>query len=344
MGISDYLERANSAFRLRNIAAFARIAQGLDGAPMRQVKLDASLLGHDKSCLEYSVVRNRYAGAFNAHFVASLPYVLEEQCRMGAALLEYCLRRCGPDPAHVSVYTLGDGAGVLARTLADMSQGRIRTLNCSPNIENQIAFDDDRPDGAHFFHGPFYEVALSSLSARGISDFPNGFDVILEDTTFQMYGPERLEPLLLAQRNLKPNGIVILLEKLAQEDPAEFERREAQKDLEFKSRFFAADQIAQKRLLLVSEMNGQLVTLNQLRKALESIFSHGLVTWNSGNFYGILAGNDPEALLQLCSSLVKPAIPSRYAHHELPLPLFGSFPRTPAFRDPAEDLSAAGAP
>lgn len=344
MGITEYLSRANSAFRLRHIEAFGRIARGLDGAPARLVKLDPELLGNDKRCLEYSVIRNRYAGAFNAHFVASLPYALEEQCRMGAALLEYCLRKRGPDQTYASVYTLGDGSGVLARTLANMSRGKIRTLNCSPNVENRIAFDDDRPEGAHFFHGPFYEVALPSLSARGISDFSSGFDVILEDTTFQMYGPERLEPLLIASRNLKPNGIIILVEKLSQDDPAEFERREKQKDLEFKRRFFSDEQIAQKRLLLVSEMNGQLATLNRIRMALESIFSHGLVTWNSGNFYGILASNDPEALLRLCSSLVKPAIPSRYAHHELPLPLFGAFPRPPAFRPPEQDLSQAGAP
>jgi hypothetical protein len=339
MGVTEYLSKVRGALRLRNMENFARIAQGLDGAPLKQVELDRQLLGYDQRCLEYSVVRNRYAGIFNAHFVASLPYALEEQCRMGAALLEYCLGMCATNQPYASVYTLGDGAGVLARTLAWMSQGKIRTLNCSPNIENQITFNENRPDGAHFFHDPFFDVETSSLSARGICDFSAGFDVIIEDTTFQMYGPERLEPLLLAKRNLKRNGIFILLEKLSQEVPAEFERREEQKDQEFKSRFFTAEQISHKRSSIVAEMNSQLVTLNQIREALESVFSYGLMTWNSGNFYVIIASDDPDAITNLCSSLVKPAIPDRYVHHKMPLVLFGSFPHAPAFRDYQNDLS-----
>jgi hypothetical protein len=222
----------------------------------------------------------------------------------------------------------------MARTLTDMSGGKIRTLNCSPNIENQSTFNENRPDGSYFFHGPFYEVEPSALSSRGINDFSSGFDVIIEDTTFQMYGIERIEPLLLAKRNLKPGGVFALLEKFAHDDPAEFARREVQKDQEFKSRFFTADQISHKHTSIVAEMDCQLVTLTEMRDALASVFSYGLVTWNSGNFYMILAGDDPDAILNLCGLLVRPAIPDSYVNHRLPFPLFGSFPSIPTFRLP----------
>jgi translation initiation factor 1 (eIF-1/SUI1) len=338
MSVFKYVSKAQTALRLRNIESFGRICRGLDGAPQRQVELDESLLGFDKQCIEYSTVRKHYAGHFNSHFVASLPYSLEEQCRMGAALLKYGLNKCDAGQKDVSIYTLGDGAGVLSRTLAKMSEGRICTLNCSPNIENLISFNENRPRGSHFFHGPFYEVEHASLIKRGITQFSDGFDIIFEDTTFQMYGVERIEPILLAKRNLKSGGIFILFEKFSQEDSAEFNRREVQKDQEFKSRFFTAEQISHKQLSIVREMNSQLITLNQVSKDLQQVFSSGMVTWNSGNFYVIIAGDDPEAILQLCDCLVKPAIPTQFIYNKLPQILFGKFPQEPAFRSHQKSL------
>ena len=327
----EYLSKVHKSMRIRHIESFSRIAMGLDGAPVKTVVLDVQLLNRDQRCLDYSIIRNRYAGIFNAHFVASLPYVLEEQCRMGAALLQYFTSRFNL-LEYATIYTLGDGSGVMARSLVAASAGKIHALNCSPNIENQIAFNENRPEGAHFFHGPFYEVDTYSIKARGIHDFSSGFDMIYEDTTFQMYGPERLEPILLAKRNLKPGGIFALLEKLLQEEPEEFERRETQKDEDFKSLFFTAEQIYIKKSLIVSEMNSQLVTLHKIREVLQQVFSYGIVTWNSGNFYMILAGDDPDAILDLCESMVPPAIPDQFLYHKLPLKLFGCFPREPRFR------------
>ena len=79
-------------------------------------------------------------------------------------------------------------------------------------------------------------------------------------------------------------------------------------------------------------MNSQLITLNKFSNDLQKVFSFGVATWNSGNFYVIMAGDNPEAILNLCGCLVSPAIPSNFLYHKLPQVLFGNFSQNPAFR------------
>ncbi len=242
--LAGYVARARRSPRLNEMfASFSRIADGTEWSPHTLVSIDREFLGYDAAVLRYSSVRRRYAGPFNVHFVASVPYALEEQCRLGAGLLDFFL---GHSTA-ASLYTLGDGAGVTARSLASISGGRIRTLNCSPNPENYHDFMNNRPDYAHFFLGPFFDLTPDVRNKIGGGVFEEGFDVVIEDTTFQMYGKERTEPIALAHRHLKPNGLFLLIEKLAQADASEFLHREVQKDWNFKSRFFPREDIATKR-------------------------------------------------------------------------------------------------
>ncbi len=316
--VADYVARARRSPRLNEMSgSFSNIACGTEGAPRTSVSIDPKLLGNDHAALSYSFFRRNYAGPFNAHFVASVPYALEEQCRLGAALLECCLGAS----ETASVYTLGDGAGVTARALASAPGGRVRTLNCSPTPENYEAFQANRPEGAHFFTGPFFDLTEERRDAIGGGVFRDGFDVIIEDTTFQMYGKERVVPMALALRHLKEDGLFVLIEKLAQPDPDEFMRRERQKDADFKSRFFSPDDIADKRNAIVSQMDSQLVTLEELADAVSGFFRNVIVTWNSGNFYTLAASNSELRLHRFAEALTAPAIPPEFLYEDLPLVL-----------------------
>lgn len=315
------------------LESFGRLATGAEGAPRRPARADPEILGQDRRCLDYADVRARNAGPFNEHFVASLPYSIEEQCRMGSALLDHGLALAGRRGGHADFYFLGDGPGLTGRTVAECSAGRIRTLTCSPNSENRVEFDRRRADEAHFFHGSFLDVSPATLAERdGLAGFAGGFDLIFEDTTFQMYGKERREPILLARRNLRPGGIFLFLEKFAHEDSQEFLRRERQKDEGFKARFFDAEQIVQKRTRIVQGMDSQLVTLEEMGAVLSQLFSHAVVIWNSGNFHTIAASDSPDALNELVGRLVPPAIPATFQYVELPLALTGVWQETPRFR------------
>lgn len=315
--IAEYIDQARNSPRLNSMFAnFSRLADGTDGRPHTCPELDQDLIGHDRATLRYSAIRQEYSSPFNRHFIASVPYALEEQCRLGTGLLEYCL-----GTSASSVYTLGDGAGVTARALARASEGRIHTLNCSPNPENHREFASNHPDSAHFFTGPFFDLSPERRAEIGGGVFGDRFDVIVEDTTFQMYGHARVEPVALASRHLKPEGVLILMEKLACSDPAEFAQREQQKDVEFKSRFFSPEAIAGKRRDIVSAMDSQLATLAELTDAVSAFLDTVVVTWNCGNFYTVAASNCESRLRRLVAALTEPAVPPEFRYERLPLVL-----------------------
>ena len=132
--IDAYVRSARQSPRLTDMFdAFSNLATGTQGRPDVLATLSPNLLQHDALCLRYAEMRSRHVGTFNQHFVASLPYVLEEQCRFGAGVVAYS--RCLMEKVNrpMDVYTLGDAAGVTARTLTEITSGHIRTLTCSPN-------------------------------------------------------------------------------------------------------------------------------------------------------------------------------------------------------------------
>lgn len=335
----NYLARMAKSPRLTSLLdKFGKIVTAESGQPHCHPVLDENLLQHDAIALAFSKIRQSCAGAFNYHYVASLPYILEEQCRFGAGLLLYSIKKAKVSNDTLKVYTLGDASGVMARALTEISKGNIHTLTCSPNQENQDHFysKNTRPE-AYFFYGPFFNVTPDLLINNKQSPFHGGFDVIVEDTTFQMYSAERLEPIFLACRNLKDDGIFVMLEKVKHEELEEYLRREHQKDAQFKKRYFTDEQIEAKKSSILKTMQSQEATLNELIAALRPRFKCALIIWNSGNFYTIAASNSVTNLTLFVESLTAPAIPKEYCYEILPRILFGSFEKIPAFRHPQKN-------
>lgn len=334
--VARYLDRAKDAPRITTLSSrFAGLASGTSGQPHTRVQLDPALLGHDAQALAFAAAHRERAGTFNAHFIASIPYILEEQCRFGAALWRYGVeleRRYGR-PANV--YTLGDAAGVTARALTQVANGSIHTLTCSPTKENRGEFfARGAPEGAAFFLGPFFEVTPTALLEAGIIGFDQNFDVLVEDTTFQMYGPERYEPIALARRNLRDDGIFVLIEKIRHEDQQEYLRRERQKDEDFKARYFDISQISEKRSTILDHMQKMEASVEELTHALQRHFSAAVITWNSGNFYTIAASSNVANLSRFVCGMLPPAIPAEFCYEPLPKILFGMEAAKIAFRKP----------
>ncbi len=71
----------------------------------------------------------------------------------------------------------------MARSLATLAHGSVKTLSCSPNVENQDEFfSRGAPIDSLFFLGPFFDVTQDLLKKPEYADL-NKFDVIFEDTT-----------------------------------------------------------------------------------------------------------------------------------------------------------------
>lgn len=317
------IEHWRTAPRLTSFATFfEKTASGEAGAPdLAEPKLDMSLLDFDLEAAVFSDTHRRLWGYFDSHYFASIPYRLEEESRLGAAILSFALRIWARNAAPTTIYTLGTGTGCLARTLAALGNGRIEALCCSPTAANRVSFDANRgSEHAHFFHGPFFELTDARYATDpDLLPFRSGFEVLLEDTTFQMYDRDRIKQLDFIVPRIRPGGILVQVQKLAHEDRNVYEERERQKDEIFKSRFFSTGDISKKRDEVLNTMADLQVDLATTVTALKLFFRYSVLTWNSGNFYTIVSSNSRAAVLELTSLMVKPAIPPGYCYERLPV-------------------------
>jgi hypothetical protein len=302
-------------------AFFEATARGTANRPEIGIpQADVKLLGFDVDCMTFWDTHRRLWGHFDYHYFASIPYRLEEECRLGSAILTFGSMAWARTGRPATVYTLGAGAGTLSRTLAKLGDGRFKTLCCSPTPANRLSFLSHRPGpDAHFHLGPFFELDEDRYNTdENLAPFKDGYDVLLEDTTFQMYGPNRAEQLEVIAPRIRDDGLLIQIQKINHTDVQEYARREQMKDDVFKARFFSAAQIAGKRRDVLNTMDNQQVELEASIAALAKYFDFTVATWNSGNFYTIISSNALPVLRSFVLSMISPAIPADYCCEDLP--------------------------
>lgn len=301
---------------------FEQAARGISHQPdIETPEADVDLLGHDIDCLTFRDTHRRLWGAFDNHYFASIPYRLEEECRLGAAIFRFGLRIWASETRPATVYTLGAGAGTLSRTLAKLGDGRFKTLNCSPTAGNRASFFARHASAdAHFHHGPFFELDDARYSTdENLAPFRDGYDVLFEDTTFQMYGQDRANQTGFVAPRVRDRGLLIQLHKIRHSDDAIYLHRERMKDREFKSRYFSQAQIADKRAGVLNTMDTLQVDLETSIAALSAYFTYTVITWNSGNFYTLISCRSASVIRDFVNSMIAPAIPGAFCHEQLPL-------------------------
>ena len=279
---------------------------------MRRPIDDTRLLPSEDLLLAMVKLHAARQGFFDQHYHGSIPYRLEEECRMAYAVLNCARQRETP----FLLYSLGTAEGTMARTLSEMANGQIRTLSCSPNPENYRCFlGYGEPPHAEFFVAPFHKLTKDVISSDSrLARFAGGFDLILEDTTFQMYSPSRAKQIEYVAQHLKADGIFVFVEKFRARDAQDYQRREEQKDFGFKARYFPRDDIEKKKTAVLGTMHDNEVTLSEMCDAIHAQFRHCVMTWNSGNFYSLAASNARENLDLYLSRMAPAAIPHEYVY------------------------------
>lgn len=300
---------------------FEKTASGMSGAPdLGNPEPDMGLLSYDLDCMTFWDTHRRLWGHFDNHYFASIPYRLEEECRLACAILSFGQKAWARSGRPATIYTLGAGAGTLARSLARLGDGRLKTINCSPTNGNRVCFHARRgSDDASFYHGPFFELDDDRYATdESLQPFRDGYDVLLEDTTFQMYGRDRESQTGFIAPRVKQNGLLVQVQKLTHPEPELYLKRERQKDEMYKSKFFSSTQIVEKKRGILDTMVDFQVDLETSRAALQSYFRYSVVTWNSGNFYTIVSSNCLESIRTFGISMLEPAIPAEFCYERLP--------------------------
>ena len=311
-----YKLRAMSAPRLTSLLPhFEAIALGETQVPSRTPTADISFLNRSPSLEAYHDAFQANLGTFYKHLCASIPYIIEEHTRLGTAILE--VARLTHSTSHpLTYYETSAADGTQARTIGQLGQGAVVTLTDTPNPANVLTFRRClRHTHSHIHQGPFVDIEPLNLS-RIHSTFSEGFDVVYENTTFQMYGPDRASQVPYVARLLKPSGILICLEKVWATDPLIYQKMEETKDALYKSRYFDAQAIESKRIEILETMETGQVSLADLVDTLKESFTEVWTIWQCGNFVELAASNDKYGLQQLVERLVEPHVPPQFRNSD----------------------------
>lgn len=316
---SSFFAECDRAPRLNDFHRFfSQTAGGITGQPTAHPEVDLQLLKGDELLDRIVQLHKQRRGRFDPHYHASIPYRLEEACRLARGILEYSKDRTVEQPLHF--YSMGSAEGTMSRVVAELGEGRVKTLACSPNIENGQSFlSHGDPPNASFFVGPMHHLTKDVMRTReDLARFTSGFDIMIEDTTFQMYSPNRPKQIEFAKQKLKDNGIFLFVSKYRCQDLEEYKRREVQKDVLFKPLYFSQNEIKSKGKEVLNLMNKNEVSIEDMTAAIGLHFSNCYMLWNSGNFYTLAASNSADNLERFMAGLVEPAVPKEFMYETLP--------------------------
>lgn len=289
---------------IRLAEQFELLAKGLTQIPNAPLDSHLKPFIFDPEIIEYHDHLIRESGPLFKHFLASVPYVLEELCRVGVAISRYV---GSSEKSHKLKFNMLEADafdGSNARALVSQSKGRISSLTTSPNVSNLIYFEQfQKSEISRFFPKSILELTPDILLEAPYQNFSAGFDFIYEMAAFQFYDRDRRLQINHIKKLLKPKGIVFFLEKLNHIDVEEYARREALKDKVFKSRYFTDEEISWKQEQMLNHMQSGQVTLAELSQKVSENFRHAYLIWNSTNFYEIVASDDNDNIQRLMKLL-----------------------------------------
>lgn len=274
---------------------FSSVTQGVTGvsstgaAYVPVIKTAANALKIPNSPL--SVFAKQYAkhrGNFDDHIAFSIPGYKEVQQMVGSAIVS----RYG---AKDNLLDIGASEGSFAKAISAIAG--VNTLSLDPNPEMAETFKNtSKVPGAEYSM-----TALGSAEEEGqlawvedgdvnIEYFdPQGkkFDVVHEAMVFQFISNDRKTQIARTKELMKPDGVLIVEEKVHTENQAENE----QKKNKYKSQFFDKRDMDAKSAEVLEGMHVNMAEQHSLESVLLDNFKNVIQFWDSGNFKGYMASD-----------------------------------------------------
>ena len=304
---------------------FERISNGSEQVPKKLPKINKKYLQSCPDFFRHEQIFRKNIGVFFKHGISSIPYLSEELLRVDKAIYDFAMYKGATKENPLTYWETSSADGTRARTLSEYANGIIITLTDSPNFGNKVEFENSPPHPYSFFHyGPFIDICPKYLTSQNLhKSFKSGFDVIWENTTFQMYGNNRLEQIEYVSQSLKPDGLLILFEKMNSENNNDYTLMENVKD-EFKKCYFDTKQIQKKKENILNTMEKGQVTIKQIINTASKFYKYGSLIWNSANFYEIVVSNSKENIECFLRFLPKAFVPKKFRlESQMVIPLWG---------------------
>ncbi len=271
-------------------------------------------------------IYNKYVaqgGDFNPHYFTSIPTVYETQIVKAQALSNMLDKhdKVINDTGTIKVLDIGGTEGVWGNTLAEIGDEKIYVEIIDPSpVANNLYNKMQTPVNSRFRHeafsyviedqGRFFNdrkmIRFAEFFAGGTKDNTTGlrnpdvqvqggkYDVVHEAMVFQFVDKNRKAQVdFIADNVLADDGILFIEEKFRNVD-AIYNNNEIFKDA-FKRNYYTDEQINSKYQNIVGPMGDKQVSVQEIENILGNRFKYVNQYWDSGNFKGYIASNNPLA-------------------------------------------------
>lgn len=229
---------------------------------------------------------SKFRGGFDTHIETSIPAFRDTQIKKIKAITD--LYKDGG-----LVIDLMGSEGGFGKTIT-ATNPKVRSINLDMNPDMAAAHNKIPVKGADFVQQAFGEdVPLDDGTVVKKYVPEEKADVVHETMGFQFIKSDRKQFVdEIADNYVKPDGVVMLEEKVIPDSPQEWIDNEKKKDEQFKSKYYDKAAITKKGEEVLVGMKGNQATEKHLLEALTSRFNHVYQYWDSGNFKGYIASND----------------------------------------------------
>ena len=271
-------------------------------------------------------IYNKYVaqgGDFNPHYFTSIPTIYETQIVKAQALNNMLDKhdKVINDTGTIKVLDIGGTEGVWGNTVAEIGGEKVYVEIIEPSSKaNELYNKIQTPDNSRFRHEAFSyviqdqgvyfnqddRVKFAEFFAGGVKDertkirnpdvqMQTGkYDVVHEAMTFQFVDKNRQAQIdFIADYVLADDGILLIEEKFTNNDVI-YQNNEKMKD-DFKRLYYTEEQINSKYQNIVGPMGDKQVSVQEIENLLSNKFQYVNQYWDSGNFKGYIASNNPIA-------------------------------------------------
>jgi len=243
-------------------------------------------------------------GNFNQHIFTSIPTFYETQVVKMAAL-SYLINN-NPDFGHAgpttTILDIGGTEGAWAKALAKNNPS-VNISVIDPSRQAKQVFEGgDFVSNAGFIHSAFshrpedidkffIEQGQQPIRFTGLQNLK--YDVVHESMAFQFMDNDRAGQIKYIKENLlHDNGILIIEEKFLDDNKAIYDANETKKNI-FKSQYYTEEQLNNKKLNVLLNMEGKQVSVQEIQRILGENFANVAQYWDAGNFKGFIASDSP---------------------------------------------------
>lgn len=279
---------------------------------------------------EFADKFERFSGNFDRHIMGSIPGYREMQQAVAYSISEMMKGQVAAT-GGADMLRIGASEGSTVKAIVENAGTGARGVAMDPNMEMMNTFyDKPQVPGVEFSPTAFGDISEAGnllwteddgFEVRVYDPGERRFDVVVEQMVFQFISNTRNAQVASAKKLMKPDGLFYTAEKFGG-PAAQYRANEAKKD-EFKARHFTAEELEAKRQEVlqtggdaVEGMTDLQVSVDEMETILAKNFKHVVQVWDSGNFKGYAASDNPDTVQEFLQNLAP--LDSEFANVETP--------------------------